>query len=68
MLNDTIRDQSHAAQDDSSYTTLSHSAREFIGHFEGGKADLVVCDGAGVWTLLDCTTWMSMSGLSYCWL
>ena len=22
------------------------TAREFIGHFEGGKADLVVCDGA----------------------
>ena len=22
------------------------TAREIIGHFEGGKADLVVCDGA----------------------
>jgi len=32
------------------YAVMSHiqesTAREIIGHFEGGKADLVVCDGA----------------------
>ena len=38
--------QRRMAPQHSSYTILSHSAREFIGHFEGGKADLVVCDGA----------------------
>ena len=32
------------------YAVMSHiqesTAREIIGHFEDGKADLVVCDGA----------------------